>query len=60
MPRFDDVVIYSSEMFNIKLNYIHYNPLKRGLVENPEDWKYSSARNYLFGDHSVIEVDTNL
>jgi putative transposase len=60
MPRFDDVLIYSEEQYRIKLNYIHNNPVKRGLVDKPEDWKYSSARNYLLGDHSIIRVDTDI
>lgn len=60
MPRFDDVLIYSKEQYEIKLNYIHNNPVKRGLVDKPEDWKYSSARNYLLGDHSIIRVDTDI
>jgi putative transposase len=29
-----------------KLNYIHNNPVKRGYVDLPEHWRYSSARNY--------------
>ncbi len=27
-----------------KVNYIHANPVRRGLVDNPTDWKWSSAR----------------
>jgi len=30
-----------------KLNYIHYNPVRAGLCENPEDYPYSSAWFYL-------------
>ena len=60
MPRFDDVLIHSKEQYEIKLNYIHNNPVKRGLVQRPEDWLYSSARNYLLGDHSIIRVDTDV
>lgn len=30
-----------------KLNYIHNNPVKAGLCEYPEDYKYSSARFYI-------------
>jgi putative transposase len=60
MPRFDDVLIYSKNQFEIKLNYIHSNPVKRGLVDRPEDWLYSSARNYLLGDHSIMRVDTDI
>jgi REP element-mobilizing transposase RayT len=29
-----------------KLNYIHFNPVRAGIVENPEDYIYSSAWNY--------------
>jgi REP element-mobilizing transposase RayT len=29
-----------------KLEYIHFNPVKRGYVDDPVHWRYSSARNY--------------
>ncbi|MEL6741249.1 MAG: transposase [Planctomycetota bacterium] len=29
--------------FNEKIRYIHENPVRRGLVERPEDWAWSSA-----------------
>jgi len=58
MPRFDDEVIRDQQMFWTKLNYIHNNPIKAGLVNRAEDYKYSSARNYINGDHSVLDVDT--
>jgi len=57
--RFDDVIINSRSFFLQKLQYIHNNPVKAGLVEQPEDYKYSSARNYKYGDHSVIYVMTD-
>lgn len=59
MDRFDDVVIIKEETLKTKVDYIHYNPVKAELVEKIEDWKYSSARNYLYEDHSVIEVNTH-
>jgi putative transposase len=37
---------YNKEVFHQKLDYIHYNPVKAGFVDNPEDWKYSSAIGY--------------
>ena len=58
MKRFDDEVIRDQKMFWIKLNYIHNNPVKAGLVLRPEEYKYSSASNYVNNDHSVLEVDT--
>ena len=57
MKRFDDEVIRDEKMFWTKLNYIHNNPVKAGLVSKAEDYKYSSARNYIKGDHSVLQVD---
>lgn len=39
-----------------KLNYIHLNSVRAGLVERAEDWLYSSARNYMY-QPAVIDVD---
>jgi REP element-mobilizing transposase RayT len=38
--------IYSTKFMRQKLEYIHDNPVKAGIVEKPEDYLYSSARNY--------------
>ncbi len=38
-----------------KVNYIHENPVKRGYVELPEHWRYSSARNYA-GQGGLLDV----
>ena len=32
----------------MKLRYLHRNPVKRGLVKEPGDWKWSSFRHYAF------------
>lgn len=29
-----------------KIDYIHQNPVKRGYVDDPTHWRYSSARDY--------------
>ena len=50
-------LLKSEKWFLQKLEYIHYNPVKSGFVERPEHWKYSSARNYILGDHSLIKLD---
>jgi len=39
-------LIQNEEMLIQKLDYIHYNPVKRGYVDEPVHWRYSSARNY--------------
>ncbi len=40
------VIIISNKFLYQKLNYIHNNPVEAGLVERPEEYMYSSARNY--------------
>ena len=50
-------VVYSEKFLRQKIDYIHYNPVRKGLVEKPEEWLYSSARNYLLEDNTIIELD---
>ncbi len=50
------IVIESEKFFNQKLDYIHNNPVKKRYVEAPEDWIYSSTRNYILDDYSIINV----
>ena len=52
-----DVNIYSERFLREKLNYIHRNPVRAGLVENPEEYPYSSYRNYVYGESWLIEID---
>ncbi|MEZ5023281.1 MAG: transposase [Chitinophagales bacterium] len=46
----------NSNIFNQKLDYIHENPVKAGIVVAPEDYLYSSARDYA-GLKGLIEID---
>ena len=45
--RFDDLIVTSEEQFRVKLDYIHNNPVKAGLVLHPADWRNSSAGDWL-------------
>ena len=49
-------LIYSNKFIEQKLDYIHNNPVKNGIVTKPEDYLYSSARNYA-GESSVIDIE---
>ena len=40
----DTFLVTSESMLMQKVNYIHFNPVKAGLVEHPNDYLYSSAR----------------
>jgi len=55
--RFYDEVIESDKELIIKLDYIHYNPVKAGITQDQVDYKYSSARNYYLNSHSIIKID---
>ena len=48
--------IGSLEMMRQKIDYIHQNPVKRGYIEQPEHWRYSSARDYA-GVDGLLPVD---
>ena len=52
-----DVNIYSERLLRQKLNYLHRNPVRAGLAEKPEDYVYSSYRNYVLGEDWLIEID---
>jgi putative transposase len=52
-----DVNIYTERFLRQKLNYVHRNPVRAGLVEMPEEYVYSSYRNYVNGEDWLIEVD---
>jgi len=57
MDRFDDVVLYSERVLRTKVEYTHQNPVKGGLVRVPEEWEFSSARDYAGTGKSLLEVN---
>jgi len=59
MPRYDKVVIYTEKIFRTKLDYIHHNPVKSGLVERVEDWVWSSAGCYIKDERNVVKIWKN-
>lgn len=52
---FHPQLIVSKAMLQQKLDYIHNNPVRRGYVDHPEHWRYSSCRNYL-KEQGLLEV----
>lgn len=50
--------IQTDEIMWQKLEYIHNNPLRRGYVDEPTQWRYSSARNYA-EQPALIDVVTD-
>lgn len=54
---FDPAPIVGRDEFLQELSFVHENPVRRGYVDKPEHWQFSSARNYILGDHSIINVE---
>jgi len=44
--RFFDRAIRTVKEYREKVEYMHLNPVKAGLVERPEEWKWSSVHDY--------------
>ena len=57
------IELISPEWIYQKLDYIHFNPIRAGIVDKIEDYKYSSASNYNGGkgllDIELIELGSN-
>jgi len=52
-----DMNIWSEKKRLEKLNDMHHNPVKRGLVAQPGDWPWSSWRFYCLEDRSILAMD---
>jgi putative transposase len=50
--RFMEHAIRDADDFTHHLDYLHYNPIKHGLVRCPTEWPYSSFHRYVrLGDY---------
>jgi putative transposase len=56
--RYYDFNVWNPEKTVEKLRYMHRNPVKRGLVEKPEDWPWSSYRHYATGERGTVEIES--
>ena len=55
--RFYDYNVWGGRKQVEKVRYIHRNPVRRGLVESPEQWHWSSFRAYAFGEAGPVRVN---
>jgi putative transposase len=56
--RYHDRNVRDAHEFAVKLRYLHRNPVKRGLVKGPRDWKWSSFRHYALREIGVVEIES--
>ena len=57
--RYYDFNVFTEAKVKEKLRYIHRNPVTRGLVERPLEWRWSSFRHGWSGDEGVVEIESN-
>jgi putative transposase len=59
--RFYDFNVWTEKKRIEKLRYIHRNPVVRGLVASPEQWRWSSFRWYSSGEVGPVRInDTDI
>jgi putative transposase len=55
--RFYDFNVYTNRKKREKLEYMHCNPLARGLVQHPKDWPWSSWQFYAMAEPGLVGID---
>lgn len=55
-PRFYDFPIGNEKILQEKIDYMHSNPVRAGLVTKAEEWPDSSARFYFLAERSIIPI----
>ena len=55
--RFYDFNVWSERKRIEKLRYMHRNPVTRGLVLEPEQWHWSSFRDYAYGEAGTVQIN---
>jgi putative transposase len=58
LARYHDFNVYTPEKREEKLHYMHCNPVRRGLAERPEEWRWSSFNHYATGFRGVVEIES--
>jgi len=56
--RYFDANIHGEEARSEVIQYIHRNPVKRGLVERPENYRWSSYIHYATGVRGTVEIES--
>lgn len=58
LARYYDFNVWSEQKRIEKLRYMHRNPVKRGLVAQPEQWSWSSFQHYATGEPGTVEIES--
>ena len=55
--KYYDFNLFSTKKIAEKLSYMHRNPVRMGLVKNPEEYKWSSCQFYELGKNVGVDID---
>ena len=56
--RYYDFNVFTTDKYVEKVIYIHRNPVTRGLVTKPEDYRWSSFNHYATGEIGPVEIES--
>jgi putative transposase len=54
---FYDFNVWTEQKRIEKLRYMHRNPVKRGVVAEPDQWAWSSFRSYAYGETGPVAIN---
>jgi putative transposase len=57
--RYYDFNLYGARKLIEKRRYIHRNPVTRGLVKEPDEWKWSSFHHWWTGQPGIVEIESH-
>jgi len=49
--------LWTAKHVHERIRYIHANPVRRGMVDTPEDWPWSSCRAWQEGADEPLRID---
>jgi putative transposase len=55
--RFYDFNVWSGRKRIEKMRYMHENPVRRGLIDEPNEWRWSSFRSYAYGEAGPVRLN---
>ncbi len=56
--RYYDFNVYTPDKHSEKIDYMHRNPVKRGLVKDASEWQWSSYPHYATGEVGTVEIES--
>src|SRR5262249_37169110 len=53
--QFWDRFVRHTHEFHQRLDYMHFNPVRKGIIKHPEEWRWSSYKNFSMDKGKVAE-----